>query len=326
MEWISKHVLTGFTSKRGNAWHHRAGTDNHFPGAVPMERVDALFNWDVDESAVYVDAADSKVAVPNRKAIIRSDTRDVLGIFADSYVPHLYGEWLVDNVSKILDAQLQIGSAGLLKRGAVGFVQIEMEETMRSAATGESFRPFLLAATSLDGSLATTYKQGVTRTVCDNSLSVALSESSDQQIRYRHTAYSIARISDAREALAIVFDGAKDFDDEVKALVDQSVTDEQFTKFMELEFPAGQSKRGLTVATNTRERVTAMYHNDERVKDFRGTAWGAVQAVSTYNQHERRVNKGTERVERNFLEFVKGTVKSTDTDTRKNLTKVLANA
>ncbi len=42
---------------------------------------------------------------------------------------------------------------------------------------GVAFRPNLLATTSFDGSIATTYKRTVTDTMCDNTRELALSES-----------------------------------------------------------------------------------------------------------------------------------------------------
>ena len=39
--------------------------------------------------------------VDDRKAIVRSDTMDVLGVFSDGYAPHPYGTWLVSNVANL---------------------------------------------------------------------------------------------------------------------------------------------------------------------------------------------------------------------------------
>ncbi|HHT13129.1 MAG TPA: DUF932 domain-containing protein [Propionibacterium sp.] len=63
------------------------------------------------------------------------------------------------NVEAVLDDDdLQVGSAGLLRGGAQGWVQIEAEATQM--VEGVEHRPFLTAATSMDGSLATTYGVG----------------------------------------------------------------------------------------------------------------------------------------------------------------------
>lgn len=96
------------------------------------------------------------VPVADRQAITRSDTGAVLGIFAGGYRIHRYEQWLLETVAAILDAELSIGSAGLLRGGAVAWVSVEVPETI-TTPEGVAFRPHLLACTSHDGSLATTY-------------------------------------------------------------------------------------------------------------------------------------------------------------------------
>jgi len=48
------------------------------------------------------------------------------------------------------------------------------------------FRPNLLATTSFDGSIATTFKRTVTTTVCDNTRELALTEKG-QHYKVKHT-------------------------------------------------------------------------------------------------------------------------------------------
>jgi hypothetical protein len=148
-EWLNAKTLIGFTKKRGNAWHYRAdwqsAEPNHYPGPVPVKDVRRrLFNWDPESWEVYarkpgpmrLDIAglltqpDNEAMIScilgalglrhqeNRQAITRSDNEHVMGIFTDDYVPHPYDEWLLTTVANILDDDLHIGSAGLLRGGA----------------------------------------------------------------------------------------------------------------------------------------------------------------------------------------------------------------
>ena len=152
--------LIGYTSKRGQAWHYRAedqGSEpNHYEHVVPVADVRRrLFCWspvEADLQAVRID--EDGVATytdPTRKAIVRPDTGAILGVFRTGYQVHDYDQWLIDNVEGILDADLRIGSAGLLRGGAVAWVQVEMADTLEAA--GVEFRPFLTATTSLDGTI-----------------------------------------------------------------------------------------------------------------------------------------------------------------------------
>src|SRR5688572_29894447 len=177
MQWLNTMTLIGFTEQRGNAWHYRVedqgDESNHYAGGIPVEDVlRRLFDFEVWETPLYVLGDSGYTEIPNRKAMITSDNGDVLGIFKSGYTGHQYKEWLLENVATILDDDLGIGSAGLLRNRAQAWVSVEVPETI-STPEGVEFRPNLLACTSFDGSLATTYKRAVGIVVCDNTLSAA---------------------------------------------------------------------------------------------------------------------------------------------------------
>lgn len=68
------------------------------------------------------------VQIAGRQAIARSDERDghVLGVFTDAYEPHQYTEYLLTAVGNILDDSLAISSAGVLRGGAVAWVEVSV--------------------------------------------------------------------------------------------------------------------------------------------------------------------------------------------------------
>ena len=125
-----------------------------------------------------------------------------MGIFTAGYTRHQYREWLLTTVADILDDNLSISSAGLLRAGAIAWVEVSVPETI-TTPQGFDFRPNLLATTSFDGSIATTFKRTVTATVCDNTRDLALSETG-QHYKVKHSRYSKAKLAPAREALAMV--------------------------------------------------------------------------------------------------------------------------
>lgn len=322
LAWLNENTLIGFTEKRGKAWHHRQGADNHYAGAVPVEDVrKRLFNWTAEERKVYTathnpgSGESAFRAVPDRKAVVRSDTGAVLGIFTDSYQIHHYDRWLVSSVEIMLDDDLQIGSAGLLRGGAVAWVQVEVPETIETP-DGVRFRPFLLASTSMDGSISTQYSRAVTHVVCDNTMNIALKERHDQRLRVRHSSKSLGRLQDARDALGIIYGAADDFAAEVTKLVGTTMRDFEFSKLMERQVPLPDAKKAAgahKLAVEKRTLLWDLYRFDERVKPWTGTAFGAWQAFNTYAQHESQVRKNTIRQERNMWRTVKGDQAKADT-------------
>jgi len=330
-QWLNQNVLIGYTEKRGTAWHYRASNQgdepNHYTGAIPTEDVRRrLFNWKPVEGEITATAMTSDgvltTTAPDRKAIMRSDTGDILGIFKQSYRPHEYDQWLIRNVESILDADIAIGSAGLLKNGAVAWVQVELEDTLE--VEGVEYRPFLTAATSLDGSLASTYQTGSQVVVCDNTLSVALGEDVAHRFKIRHSAHSLNRIGEVRDALHIIHQAADSFAAEVEALVQQEVTKKQWRDFtLAYTDPDPDSKRSMSIARTKIDQLDRLWNTDERVEPWRGTAWGVVAAVNTWLHHEAPV-RGASRVERNMERAAMGGVDASDRQIMKALDKVLA--
>lgn len=307
LEWLNNNVLVGFTEQRGHAWHYRQGADNHYPNAVPVGDVQKrLFNW----QPVTLDRKCLCGCGNTSRDVLRSDNRHRMGVFTDGYEPHDYNEWLVKTVSTILGDTLQVGSAGLLRAGAVAWVSVEVPETLTTKVGGVQFRPHLLATTSFDGSIATTYKRVVTIVVCDNTLEAARGEKG-QQYKTRHTSGSKVKLADARAALQMVHGIADDFDESVRQLLDIKVTNADWRRFLDahVEIADDASKAAITRAENKRGDLTRLYMHDDRVAPWTGTAFGVLQAVDTHRQHVATVQRGSERAERNMLSVV--TEKST---------------
>lgn len=333
MEWLNQNVLIGFTDKRGEAWHHRASAQgsepNHYPQAIPVDDVRRrLFSWKAEKATMFVKGKQEYgntplVTVPNRVAIIRDDTHEVLGVVSESYEPHQYEEVLLSKVSDIIDdGELAIGSAGLLKGGAIAWLQIEMPENLKVADV--EFRPHLLATTSFNGSIATTYKRCVTVVVCDNTRAMALREEG-QEYRIRHTANSQFKIAEAREALNIVFRLGESFTKEIEQLLKVKVSDANYTKFVERIVPlkTDASKTATTKADADRAAYQALWTDDPRVSPWRNTGFGVVQAVNTYRQHIRPTRGDTIRVERNMMDNLTGQTELSDSEAFKTLLTIV---
>lgn len=315
-EWLNRNVLIGMTDKRGTAWHYKKAAQgdepNHYPGAIPVEDVRRrLFNWHALEMPMYVTSPTGMVEVPNRKAIVRDDTYAVLGVPSSKYVPHQYDEWLIDNVANLLDDDLVIGSAGLLANGAEAWVQVEMPENHRVADV--EFRPNLLATTSFNGTLATTFKRTVTIVVCDNTRAAALSETG-QEVRVRHTAHSIMRLNEARSTLSVIMGIADAFTAEVTAMLEKQVTDDKFLQIVEamLDVPTDASKAKATRAQGMRDTLWEMWVNDPRCAPWRGTGFGVQQVFNTHRQFVRPTRAGTVAVERTMHEHLSGVTEAFD--------------
>ena len=128
-------MLIGNTDKRGRSWHYREGDDNHYPRFIPVGDVERrLFAFDPVERqvatlehapfaegplVVEIDGERYQVRVDeDHKAIVDPDHEVVFNYPTNDFQIHNYRQWLLKNVATILDDDLGITSAGLLRRRA----------------------------------------------------------------------------------------------------------------------------------------------------------------------------------------------------------------
>lgn len=350
-----KVVRDGWHQEGGEAWHYRATLQgeesNHYTGAIPVEDVERrLFSWTpiavAPMTASYSHITEDGVELitisdDNRQMIVRprgalgeDDEGAILGVFKAGYKIHSFREWLIANVQSILDADLHISAAGLLREGAQAWVEVSVDPI--TTPEGVEFRPQLLACTSLDGSIATGYHRTVQLTVCDNTLAIARAEKG-QKIKFKHTTNSLNRIGEAREALNISFareavdEAAQAFSAEVAALTNTTVTDDAWAKFLDVHDLTtlvdkkgnAKEKASKTHAMNRRAEFEQLYRYDDRCKDWTGTAFGVLQTVNTFQHHLAAV-RGMSRPMRNMERAISGGVDQLDNDTLSTLDKALA--
>lgn len=316
IKWLNTNVLRGFTDKRGHAWHYDAAQQgemsNHYPGAIPADDIlSRLFDWKAEPRTVYVDTNEGLKIVPEKIAYVRSDNHAVLGMHSEKYSGHDYSKWMVDHLVSLVGAEAQFANAGLLSGGAVAWTQIEMPDNVNTPE-GVTVRPFILATTSFDGSIASLFKPGWTDTVCDNTRAQFLSEDTPEY-RVKHTRNSAFVLNDAATAIDTLHLIADQAIAEIAQLCKIDVSDGKWSEFVQAHVPLSDdaSKRSISLAESKRQALTGLWNNDARVTPWRNTAWGVVQAVNTYQTHMSIV-RGAERFERNMFNAIKGNIATSD--------------
>ncbi|WP_433662503.1 DUF932 domain-containing protein [Nocardia sp. CA-128927] len=352
-EWLNTKTLIGMTEKRGTAWHYRKDDQgeepNHYPGFIPVgEVVRRLFNFKA-KSAVSMHGEPVSfedewnwicpsgqpyvvhLTQAGRQTIYHSESKYDFGVFKSGYESHQFQEWLLTNVAQIVTPaglavstdSLGVTSAGLLRDSAQAWVQIERPDNV-TTPEGVEFRSNILAATSHDGSIATQYALVNTVVVCDNTYEDANKEAraSGQRFKVRHSKNSKVKLTEARQALRIIVEGADDFAASIAKLCRIDVTTRQFDAFLGEWAPMGKEGAAATRATNKREKLADLYRNDVRVAPWAGTAFGVIQAVNTYNHHYASVANMT-RVERNMINAIEGKTAEKGDVARRDLMRVL---
>lgn len=341
MDWLRNNIRIGFTSERGPAWWHGDGymaDGSHFDGPVPTEEVERLLSVEFVEGTVfstYTDASGERQSTQDktRKTIITPDTGEILGIFKQGYQVHGYRQWTADQVAAILDqsrGELATASVGLLRNRGVAFLQAKLVDSGLEVG-GYGFVPYITAATSVDGTLASTYATGIEGVVCDNTLASGLA-SAMTKLKIRHSRKSAGRLADVRGALGLVYKAADEFSAAAAALQDVTVTADDFAGWLDemngpVPAPDPKSSTGgakYTNAVKLRDRYTDLWTYDPKVKPWKGTAFGIVQLDNTFRTWDRNVSGAAGgRIERNMLNMVSGVTGREDATALTALAKVM---
>ena len=327
--WLAENVLAGFAQTRRPWWADSAEREGHmtnlFDGPVPMERVELLLtSWTPREESLYTaDMAE----VMSHKLIVASDNGQHVGVVGKDYALHAYSDWLTGSVRECVGDEAQVSSAGLLRNRAQAWVQIERPETA-VGPDGILFSPYVTLSTSLDSSLASQINQNTQMTVCDNTLEITRS----QGLAFKHTKNSGAKLGTYRGVLTAIIAGESDFRAELERQLAVKVTDENFSRFLDSFIPEGEddSPAKKTRSERKRQEITQLYKNDPRVTGWKGTEFGVVQAVNTWNQHLSQLKNSTGmemddtnlRAMRNYAQQLRGN-QGRDMETAKMLESVL---
>lgn len=282
-------------------WH---GLGNQLTPKQPLEvwAKQAGMNWTIEEAEVrFVVGATglgSIHAFPEQKVLYRSDTKAPLSVVSSRYQvvqPREILEFYRD-LTEVGGFELE--TAGVLRDGRKLWA---LARTGQSASLKgrDEVNGYLLLATACDGTLATTAQFTSIRVVCNNTLQIALGDSSGA-VKVSHR--SLFDPQAVKRQLGVAISSWDEFMYRMKALSERKVKSETAHEYFKrvLAYPSGSVKDGPVTATNERAVKVATELFSGRGKGSNlasasNTAWGLVNAVTEFVDHERRARSDDHR-------------------------------
>lgn len=243
--------------------------------------------------------------LPQRKAIVRTDTGICLGIMAKDYQILQYGEAFdfMDQVNP------RFVAAGLLRSGRQGFMVVEtdlMDDVLDGA---DPHKLYAVLRTSHDGTRAVEVTAMALRGKCMNQLTM---NTFTRGARYRwgikHTSTMSAKLKEAKDTLGRLGAYADAYRVNVDKLVHAKLHDSTACTILTHALP-NRPKRDDQV-----EAIVNAWHTAETV-GFSGTGWGLVNAVSEYFEWRRQGGTPESR----FIGALQGSIHNTINKVTKEL-------
>lgn len=271
-------------------WH---GLGRRLTGDADLETwtKEAGMEWEVHQTPVIYNG----MTFAGRHVLYRSDSTAPLGIVSDDYnivQPKQVMEFFRDLIA---DQGMKMETAGCLFGGRKFWALARCGETARLMGQDE-VNPYLLLATSCDGSMSTVAHPTSVRVVCNNTLRMSIgANAAKARIRVPHNAMFDGNAVKAELGLV---EGAWDnFVGEMNRLAKlklardeaiQLVADELKDEWKTAEGEQMTTDDMMESSTVLR-RIIKLYDGEGLGAQFRsskGTAWGLVNAVTQFFDHE----------------------------------------
>lgn len=265
----------------------------------------AGMDWSIEEAEVRFVAAGNRNlgsihAFPEQKVLYRSDTKAPLSVVSSRYAVVQPTEILEFYRDLTEIGGFELETAGVLKEG---------RKLWALAKTGHSgllkgkdkIGGYLLLATACDGTLATTAQFTSVRVVCNNTLQIALGDSTGVVKVPHRSQFDAAAV---KRQLGIAVSSWDAFMVRTMALAERKITDSTAEVFLRrvLTYSTASLPDRETVAVNERaiKAVGQLYAGRGKGADLpsaAGTAWGLLNAVTEYVDHHRRARTDDHRID-----------------------------
>ena len=227
-----------------------------------------------------------------RKVLHRSDTGGALSVVSDGYRTVQPAEVMgfFGKLSEI--GGFEIETAGALSHGKRIWALAKVNPGAEVIA-GDSVRPYVLLATSYDGTMATTAKFTGVRVVCNNTIVRALGDDKNE-VRVLH---SERFDPDAvRMELGIVADKWERFLLETRALAGKPMSQSEADEFVKALLEPYHTGRLEITQSRAYRRVMDLFKGSaigSEIPGVMGTRWGMLNAVTELIDHERGRSNST---------------------------------
>ncbi|KVR84270.1 hypothetical protein WK24_25565 [Burkholderia vietnamiensis] len=283
---------------------HRLG--NHLALKQPLEVWAKLagMDWSIEEAEVRFVAGSGGLgsihAFPEQKVLYRSDTKEPLSVVSNRY--HVVQPNEVLSFYKDLTevGGFELETAGVLKGGKKLWALARTGQSV-SLKGRDEINGYLLLATACDGTLATTAQFTSVRVVCNNTLAIALGDNAGA-VKVPHRSQFDGQA--VKRQLGIAVSHWDEFIYRMKALAERKVKQETAHEYFRrvLAYPSGSVTDGPVTATNERAVKVAdeLFSGRGKGSDLAsasGTAWGLVNAVTEFVDHQRRARSDDHRLD-----------------------------
>lgn len=284
----------GFTNVN-NAFRSSVNVLNPSNGDVAKQ---AKLDWQIKAGPSLYRVGDKVREFPDHQTLYRSDDGNALSVVGKNFkvVQPAQMLELFNDLSERFGFKLEYAGATQGGRRIWGMAKTPYE---LEAIKGDKVAGFLLFATACDGGMATKAFFPKMRLWCMNQIPGLIARAKGEGVvsithaeKYEHVKVT--------KGLELIQSDWDDFDKGVKKLTKKKVTTKQAVEFFtRLTYPNGEvPEDALTSKVNRVHRLIETYETGVGQEGIKGTAWGVLNAVTRFIDHESRAKNSDTRLYR----------------------------
>ena len=283
---------------REKPWHGLGTQVEEAPTSSEALRMAGL-DWNVVQRNIQVCGG---AKIHHYKANIRDLDGSVLGVVTDRYKIVQNAE-AFEFTDSLIGGEVRYETAGSLNGGRKIWLLAKLPET---EIVGDKTEPYLCFTNTHDGSGAIRVCMTPIRVVCNNTLNLALG-SARRAWSVRHTGDMTSKMHEARAGLEMANAYMDELSQTADRLANTAVTRDSLQEILDEMFPINEDStdRERQNIQKLKNEYMVCYFAPDILK-FRGTAWGAVNAMSDMISHNTPRRKTANYRENNWGRIMDG--------------------
>ena len=285
---------------REKPWHGLGTRVEEAPTSTDALRMAGL-DWSVVQWNIQVCGG---AKIKNYKANVRDSDGTVPRGVSDRYKIGQHAE-AFEVTDSLIGGEVRYETAGSLNGGRKIWLLARLPET---EIAGDKTEPYICFTNTHDGSGAIRVCMTPIRIVCNNTLNLALG-SARRAWSVRHTGDMASKMHEARVCLEMASAYMNDLSQTADRLANTTVTRDRLREILDEMFPVTEDStdREKQNIQKLKNEYMVCYFAPDILK-FRGTAWGAVNAMSDMISHNAPRRKTANYRENNWGRIMDGHV------------------
>jgi len=295
-------------SGRDVPWHGLGQLLKDYPTIEEAKEASGLI-WEVEPRPVKFEGLNGVNELLGYSVLMRKDTGLGLGVVGSRYEVYQNEEMWKYIESFAQECNMNLETAGSLKHGRKTWVLAKAKNGIEPVK-GDKVDYFFLFSNSFDGSTPIRVAFTPVRVVCNNTLSLALN-GTENFYSVRHTSSASGYLEEVLTALKLSVKYELTLKEMFNHFVEAKISDQDVEEFVKNKlFPSPKkeeektSTRAETIREKNIDNVISLYQSGAGtdIKGVKGTAYGLMNAVAEYADHEMRT-RGTDDLNRKENKF-----------------------